>query len=52
LTKELAAKEKLYAKNAIFNRNNSPRDKVWSTLWDEKTFRDWAGIIDAFGSIG
>jgi hypothetical protein len=52
LTKELAAKEKLYAKNAISIEITAPRDKVWSTLWDEKTFRDWAGIIDAFGSIG
>jgi hypothetical protein len=22
------------------------REKVWKTLWDETTFRDWAGIID------
>jgi len=22
------------------------REKVWKTLWDDTTFRDWAGIID------
>lgn len=22
------------------------KEKVWDTLWDDKTFRDWAGIID------
>lgn len=22
------------------------REKVWSTLWEDKTFRDWANIID------
>lgn len=22
------------------------REKVWRTLWDDKTFRDWASIID------
>jgi hypothetical protein len=22
------------------------RQKVWSTLWDDKSFRDWANIID------
>jgi len=24
----------------------APREKVWHTLWDDKTFRSWAGIID------
>lgn len=23
-----------------------PKAKVWSTLWEDKTFRDWANIID------
>lgn len=22
------------------------REKVWNTLWEDKTFRDWASIID------
>jgi uncharacterized protein YndB with AHSA1/START domain len=25
---------------------NAPKEKVWSTLWDDTTFRDWANIID------
>jgi uncharacterized protein YndB with AHSA1/START domain len=25
---------------------NASREKVWSTLWEDKTFRDWANIID------
>jgi len=24
----------------------APRERVWSTLWDDKTMRDWANIID------
>jgi uncharacterized protein YndB with AHSA1/START domain len=24
----------------------APRKKVWSTLWQEKTFHEWADIID------
>jgi uncharacterized protein YndB with AHSA1/START domain len=24
----------------------APRDNVWKTLWDDKTFRDWGNIID------
>jgi uncharacterized protein YndB with AHSA1/START domain len=24
----------------------APREKVWNTLWDDKTFRDWASIVD------
>ncbi len=24
----------------------APRETVWHILWDDKTFRDWAGIID------
>lgn len=25
---------------------NAPREKVWNTLWQEKTFHEWADIID------
>jgi hypothetical protein len=25
---------------------NASKEKVWVTLWDEVTFRDWANIID------
>ncbi len=25
---------------------NAPKERVWATLWDDKSFRDWAGIID------
>ena len=24
----------------------APKEKVWSTLWNDKTFRDWANNID------
>ncbi len=24
----------------------SPREMVWDTLWEDKTFRDWASIVD------
>lgn len=24
----------------------APKEKVWKTLWEDKTFRDWANIID------
>ena len=24
----------------------APREKVWQTLWEDKTFRDWGNIID------
>ena len=24
----------------------SPKETVWKTLWEDKTFRDWASIID------
>lgn len=24
----------------------APRERVWNTLWDDTTFRDWANIID------
>ena len=24
----------------------APRERVWNTLWVDKTFRDWASIID------
>lgn len=25
---------------------NASKEKVWSTLWEDETFRDWAGLID------
>lgn len=25
---------------------NGAKEKVWATLWDDSTFRDWASIID------
>lgn len=25
---------------------HAPRERVWSTLWDDATFRQWANIID------
>ena len=25
---------------------NAPKETVWNTLWDDATFRDWAGMID------
>jgi len=25
---------------------NATKQKVWNTLWQDKTFRQWAGIID------
>lgn len=25
---------------------SAPKAKVWDTLWQDKTFRDWAGLID------
>lgn len=25
---------------------NAPKEKVWDTLWQDETFRDWAGLID------
>ena len=25
---------------------NATREKVWDTLWQDKTLREWAGIID------
>lgn len=25
---------------------DAPRDKVWETLWQDETLRQWAGIID------
>jgi uncharacterized protein YndB with AHSA1/START domain len=25
---------------------SAPREKVWNTLWDDTTFRDWGNIID------
>lgn len=24
----------------------APREKVWATLWEDESFRDWAGLID------
>ncbi len=25
---------------------NASKERVWATLWEDKTFRDWANIID------
>src|SRR5688572_19179835 len=25
---------------------NAPKEKVWDTLWQDETLREWAGIID------
>lgn len=25
---------------------HAPRETVWNTLWEDKTFREWANIID------
>ncbi|MBP8893244.1 MAG: hypothetical protein KBH09_12885, partial [Saprospiraceae bacterium] len=25
---------------------HASKDKVWATLWDDATFRDWASLID------
>lgn len=25
---------------------NASKERVWATLWDDETFRDWANIID------
>ncbi len=25
---------------------NTSKEKVWDTLWQDKTFREWAGLID------
>ncbi len=25
---------------------DAPQQKVWDTLWNEATFRDWSGLID------
>lgn len=25
---------------------NAPKERVWATLWEDATFRDWASIID------
>jgi uncharacterized protein YndB with AHSA1/START domain len=25
---------------------DAPKEKVWDILWQDKTFREWAGIID------
>jgi uncharacterized protein YndB with AHSA1/START domain len=24
----------------------APKERVWNTLWEDKTFRDWANIVD------
>lgn len=26
---------------------DAPRERVWDTLWNDETFRQWAGIIDS-----
>ncbi len=25
---------------------NAPKQRVWDTLWQDETFREWAGVID------
>jgi len=25
---------------------NAPKEKVWNALWEDQSFREWAGIID------
>lgn len=25
---------------------NAPKEKVWATLWEDETLREWAGIVD------
>lgn len=25
---------------------NAPKEKVWDTLWQDETFRDWSNLID------
>lgn len=25
---------------------NAPKSRIWNTLWEDKTFQDWASIID------
>lgn len=36
-----------YMQKARYSINiKAPREKVWKTLWDDKTFRDWANIVD------
>jgi hypothetical protein len=25
---------------------NATKERVWATLWDDRTFRDWANLID------
>lgn len=25
----------------------APREKIWATLWQDRTFREWADLIDA-----
>lgn len=25
---------------------NAPKEKVWETLWQDETFREWSGLID------
>ena len=25
---------------------NAPKERIWATLWEDATFRDWASIID------
>ena len=26
---------------------HAPREKIWATLWQDRTFREWADLIDA-----
>ena len=33
-------------KQQFSTKIEAPRERVWSTLWGDKTFRDWASIVD------
>ncbi len=33
-------------KNQFTISINATKEKVWKTLWEDATFRDWANIID------
>ncbi len=33
-------------KNKFSVEIKAPQERAWNTLWEDKTFRDWASIID------
>ena len=33
-------------KQQFSTKIEAPRERVWNTLWGDKTFRDWASIVD------